>query len=323
MSYARSDTTTVSGVSREAMIPDGPTEFESRLAGRTKVPAERLHEFLNWPIYKLRKESEHVSRVLKRIAEAVVNSMENPASTNAFLSDLDLKSISRDHDWRAIFSTIRAHEGGYDGYKRTVLIRYLQYLSFRKRLLDYIYTRKQGFDDVDDYGDDLTEYPSPPAMATPETGLDGGDGPLSEDGLRRFTGDFRRMPMGEALEIPIAKGEKLDVMLAGHLFRIIGGHPPSLIDQNGVTYFLKDGRNMVGRHPESDVPIDQNFSDVSRAHIIVEWEGVDRITIIDLSSRGSYIRQKILEVALTLDTPEHAFDLTGWENDDNEEVTVN
>jgi len=249
--------------------------------------------------------------------------MENPASTNAFLRDLDLKSISRDHDWRAIFSTIRAHESGYDGYKRTVLIRYLQYLSFRKRLLDYIYTRKQGFDEMDSYADELTEYPSPPPLAAPDTGFDSGDGPMSEDGLRRFTGDFRRMPMGEALEIPLAKAEKLDIMLAGHLFRIIGGHPPSLIDQNGVTYFLKDGRNMVGRHPESDVPIDQNFSDVSRAHLIVEWEGTERITVIDLSSRGSFIRRTILEAALTLDTPEHAFDLTGWQDDDKEEVTIN
>jgi len=326
MTYARSDTTTVSDATREGVIQDGPTEFESRLAFRTKVPAERLHEFLNRPIYKLRRESEHASRVLKRIAEAVVKSMENPASTNAFLRDLDLKSISRDHDWRAIFSTIRAHEGGYDGYKRTVLIRYLQYLSFRKRLLEYIYTRKQGFDEMDSYADELTGYPSPPPMATPDTGFDDGesrDGDASEDGLRRFTGDFRRMPMAEALEIPMGEGEKLDIMLAGHLFRIIGGHPPSLIDQNGVTYFLKDGRNMVGRHPESDVPIDQNFSDVSRAHIIVEWEGKDHITVIDLSSRGSFIRRKSLEAALTLDTQDHGFDLPGWEKDDKEEVTIN
>jgi hypothetical protein len=53
------------------------------------------------------------------------------------------------------------------------------------------------------------------------------------------------------------------------------------------------------------------------------WEGNDHITVIDLSSRGCYIRQKILETALTLDTPEHAFDLPGWENDDKEEVTIN
>jgi len=323
MSHAHSDTTTVSDASSEGMIQDGPTDFEARLAFRTKVPAERLHEFLNWPIYKLRRESEHVSRVLKRIAEAVVNSMENPASTNAFLRGLDLKSISRDHDWRAIFSTIRAHESGYNGYKRTVLIRYLQYLSFRKRLLEYIHTRKQGFDEVDANADELTQYPSPPPMPAPDTGFNAADGLVSEDGLHRFTGDFRRMPMGEALEIPVSKGEKLDIMLAGHLFRIIGGHPPSLIDQNGVTYFLKNGRNMMGRHPESDVPIDQNFSDVSRAHVIVEWEGTERISVIDLSSRGSYIRRKILDTALTLDTPDHVFDLPGWEKDDNEEVTIN
>lgn len=80
---------------------------------------------------------------------------------------------------------------------------------------------------------------------------------------------------------------------------------------------------MVGRHPESDVPIDQNFSDVSRAHLVVEWEGSERITVIDLSSRGSFIRRKILETALTLDAPEHAFDLPGWDQDDKEEVTIN
>lgn len=57
--------------------------------------------------------------------------------------------------------------------------------------------------------------------------------------------------------------------------------------------------------------------------MIVEWEGADRITVIDLSSRGSFIRRKILEAALTLDTPEHAFDLPGWDKDDKDEVTIN
>ena len=322
MSYVYADPGSRPEAAKDGVIPDGLTEFESRLAYRTKVPADRLHEFLNWPLFKLRRESEHVSRVLKRIAEAVVNSMENPASTNAFLRSLDLKSISRDHDWRAIFSTIRAHESGYDGYKRTVLIRYLQYLSFRKRLLEYIHTRKQGFDETEDNAD-LTEYPSPPPMPSCDTGFeptDGEDG-LDSDGLRRFTGDFRRVPMGEALEIPMDKGEKIDVMLAGHLFRLIGGHPPSLIDQNGVTYFLKDGRNMVGRHPESDVPVDQNFSDVSRAHLIIEWEGENRVIIIDLSSRGTYIRRTTLEMALTLET-DHAFDLPNWDTE-TKELSIN
>ena len=322
MSHAYADTTVVSQAPRDGAAYDSLTEFESRLAFRTKVPAERLHEFLNWPAYKLRRESEHVSRILKRIAEAVVSSMENPSSTNEFLRSLDLKTISRDHDWRAIFSTIRAQESGYEGYKRTVLIRYLQYLSFRKRLLEYIYSRKQGFDETDDYAD-LTEYPTPPPAAEPNTGLElSGDDDESGNGLRRFTGDFRRVPMGEALEVRLDKGEKVDCMLAGHLFRLIGGHPPSLIDQNGVTYFLKDGRNMVGRHPESDVPVDQNFSDVSRAHLIIEWEAQNKVTLIDLSSRGTYVRRKTLQEALTLDAPEHAFDLPGWDTEP-QEVTIN
>ena len=85
--------------------------------------------------------------------------MDDPQSTNEFLRELDLKTISRDHDWRAIFSTMRTEDAGPEGYKRSVLIKYLQYLSFRKRLVEYIHSRKQGFDETDEFSD-MTQYPA-------------------------------------------------------------------------------------------------------------------------------------------------------------------
>jgi hypothetical protein len=114
-------------------------DFESRLSSRTKVPAERLSDFLDRNEDKVRQEAKVVSRILKRFAGAVVQSIEKPESMDSSLVELDLKTISRAHDWRAIFSTIRGHEGeDAEQLKRAVLIKYVQYLSFCKRLLDYI-----------------------------------------------------------------------------------------------------------------------------------------------------------------------------------------
>ena len=90
-------------------------------------------------------------------------------------------------------------------------------------------------------------------------------------------------------------------MLAAHLFRVVGGTPPSLIDQNGVTYVLEEGRKMIGRHPESDVLVDQDFGDVSRAHLLMDWRPPGRLEMTDLSTRGTYLRGSV--VARSQDPP--------------------
>lgn len=259
---------------------DALADFESRLAVRTKVPPHRLSEYLAWNDRQVKEETQSVARVLKRFAEAVVRAMEDSTTADDFLRELDLKAVSRDHDWRAIFATIRAQSGGYEGYKRAVLIKYLQYLSFRKRLLEFIYARKAGLDETDAF----TGFAQlPPVQGTePGAGAAAGD-----EGLRR-------LPFGEAVEVELPSGSKIDLMMAGHRFRLLGEEPPCLIDQNGVVYFLKPGRNMVGRHPESDAVVDPNFSDISRAHMIIDWRHGSTLSIIDFSSRGTWLHPSVL-----------------------------
>lgn len=263
-------------------------QFESKLASRTKVPSERLPEFFAWEPDKIRREAEIVSRILKRFAEAVVDAIEQPNKADDFLRSLDLKAISRDHDWRTIFSTIRSQETDCGEYQRAVLIKYLQYLSFRKRLLDFIMMRKQGFEETDGY-ETQTLYPPAADATQPEMEV------LNPD-------EFVRLNMGENVELDYEEGETFELKLANHLFRLVGARPPCLVDQNGVMYFLRPGRNMIGRHPESDVPIDPNFGHVSRAHFIIEWDRNSKLSLIDLSSRGTFLRRKVLERESSLNT---------------------
>ncbi len=259
----------------------GLEQFESKLSTRTKVPTERLPEFFAWEPEKIRREAEIVSRILKRFAEAVVDAIEHPDRADDFLRSLDLKAISRDHDWRTIFSTIRSQDADCGDYQRAVLIKYLQYLSFRKRLLDFIMMRKQGLEETDGY-ETQTLYPPAGDATQPDMEV------LNPD-------EFVRLNMGENVQLDYDEGEKIELKLANHLFRLVGARPPCLVDQNGVMYFLRPGRNMIGRHPESDVPIDANFGHVSRAHLIIEWDGNTTLSLIDLSSRGTFLRRKVLQ----------------------------
>ena len=250
-------------------------EFETELARRAKVPADKLEEILRYDERQVRVEAEAVPAILKRFAGAVVDSMDNPGGVDHFLRELDLKVVSRDHHWRTIFAELRTRDKRFEHHKRVLLIKYLQYLSFRKKLLDYIYERKTGLEETDNHPD-LTIFPAPndPSRAAKPKGQ---------------RSEFSRVPIGETVRLTLPHSGHVEIMLARHLFRLMGASHPCLVDQNGVTHFLQQGRNMVGRHPESDVVVDPDFHDISRAHAIIEWQGGPEVAITDLSTRGSYV----------------------------------
>jgi hypothetical protein len=270
--------------------------FESKLAPLTKVPVERAQMYLTWSEGDVRQEANGVAGMLKRFANAVVSAVENPHRAHQFLRKLDLKLISRDHDWRAIFSTIRSQEAGGSAYQRTVLIKYLQYLSFRKRLLDFILAKKQGVEETDEFNglnpnpDDADTSGVRPLFQVPPKIA----GEIASE-------QFVRMATGESVAIRLEEGEKLELKLGNHPFRLVHARPPCLMDQNGLMYFLRPGRNMIGRHPDSDVALDPDFGNVSRAHLIIERESDAILRLMDLSSRGTFLRRETLQRGRRLD----------------------
>ena len=271
-------------------IPEPHSRFERRLGALTKVPPERVVEFAKLPAEDLKREAVSVTAVLKRFAEAVVDAIERPEGADDFLRELDMKYISRDHDWRAVFEQIRSQSAGHRRHKHTLLIKYLQYLSFRKRLIEFIYARKAGLGETDEFSD-LTLFPKG------KGGEPGSRMPWQqEDGNVVWGGvKYVRLPLGECVELNIEKAESVKVLLAKHSFRMFGTVPPALIDQNGVMYFFREGRSTVGRHPESDLTIDGAFRDVSRAHMLVEWRDGGPLYVTDLSTRGTYVPEHCLQ----------------------------
>lgn len=268
----------------EAIVSSDLGEFLSQLSACTKVPAHRLEEYLMWPEQALRQEVRSVRKLLSKLSQVVVSSMEDTTSIDAFWQEIDLESISCDHNWRSIFSSLRHAGLTHFEHKRAVLVKYLQYLTFRKRLLELIYLRKR---------DTRNEQEPAPEQTLPAHFGDNGSAP---DGsvpppIRHHPNgrDFIRLPLGEPIEVPLPAGRELKLMLAGHMFRMVGATPPILVDQHGVSYFLKEGKTVLGRHPQSDIVANADFRDISRAHLLIEWRGNQAVTLTDLSSRGTFV----------------------------------
>ena len=144
----------------QSIIAQSMDEFEAELGRRAKVPADRLDAILRFNGRQVRVEAEAVSAILKRFASAVVDAMDNPQGIDRFLQELDLKAVSRDHNWRTIFAELRTRDNRFENHKRVLLIKYLQYLSFRKKLLDYICERKTGLEETNN-NPELTIFLSP------------------------------------------------------------------------------------------------------------------------------------------------------------------
>ena len=239
-------------------------DFDSRLAEHTHIPDSRAAIFQAWSNEELLAQAHTTGEILKRFASAVIESAERPNTINCFLRELDLKAVSRDHDWRRVFADLRAFGAGREAHKLIAVRKYLQYLRSRKDLLEYIRSKRAGLEGTGEISDTL---------------------PLASDEHL-----WHRLPMGENVIVRLAFRADLAIRLGRHVFQIRDGYPPGLIDPDGRVAYFRRGQQCAGRHPEIDLVLDRGYSDVSRAHLLINWSGGEHVQLTDLSSRGTYLR---------------------------------
>jgi len=264
-------------------ISEDPNVFEASLRKRSDRSAKTMAKLMSTNREDVRSAAETVTQILKRFAKAIANSMENSSSVNNFLQALDVKLISRDHDWREVFTEIKSRGTGYEPHKQVLIIKYLQYLSARKRLLDTVLSRRAALEDTD-------------GLVNVELTSNSGDG-VGEMARTNEAASFgvplrpgyERLQIGESVQLALPHESSLDLILAKHEFQLMGADPPRLVAPDGSAHDLKEGRSTVGRHPECDIVVDANFHDVSRVHLIIEWSREPLVKITDLSSLGTFV----------------------------------
>ena len=256
---------------RDATVND----FEAGLAQRAEAPgAAREQHVAQLPDAKLENYSKAVARILNQFAEAVAQAMTDSSSPDTFVNSFDLRYISRDHDWRAVFSALRDQGAGHRHHKLVAMEKYLEYLTTRRELVEKILADRERLQDTHGHDD-----PTVPGAR---------DATLFEPLPDGEPVELKRLPNGESVEIELPADGSVRMQLGSHPFSLVGGLP-QLIDENQHTYPLHRGRQSVGRHAECHVRVNANFSNVSRVHMLVEWRGQNVLSITDVSSLGTFI----------------------------------
>ena len=98
-----------------------------------------------------------------------------------------------------------------------------------------------------------------------------------------------RLPRGESVNLRPNDTGVVEIGLSRHSFQLQTMPKPVLLDNEDGEHALQFGRNVLGRHPDSDVILDATYRDVSRTHAIIEVRTDGTACITDLSSHGTFV----------------------------------
>lgn len=265
---------------------DDPETFEFTLAPRTQFPATRVARLIDWPAEELKRVAMKIREVEKRFAEAVAASVERPQVIGVLLKKLDLKLFTQDHGWRDIIAALNRYDSGYDAYKKIALVKYTQYLRARQQILRSLYLEKRG------------------AISGPaaEVARKGGEDDTRMAGSRdtgifestmydeaRPSRKFAPLPRGETICLRFSDSPEMTLRLSAHSFKLVAGKHFYLVDDQGASYLVRPGKNLVGRQAGCDVVIDSVYRGVSRKHLIIEPVSETVALVTDISSHGTYM----------------------------------
>jgi len=248
-------------------VPGALGALESALSARTEVSATQAERLRALPLGDLDREARAGAEIVKRLADAVTAAMYEPRQAVSFLQALDLRVVTRDHDWRAIFGELREQAGGDGQRERVALWSYMAYLCSRRELIEHVLEQRRALE---------ATHERPALELEP-----------------RPTG-IVRLPKGETVIVKLPYRGELTLYLGRHAFTLADGHPPRLLDPEGGWQKLRYGSQLVGRHPACDLVTWPDFGDVSRAHLDLEWQGDSHIAITDRSSRGTFVDAEVL-----------------------------
>ncbi len=260
-------------------------DFEFALAGRTSIPATKVADLTNLSLEELKQEARSIKKIEKYFVDILSRTIEDPGSIGDAMMNFDLHLFSQDHNWRDIIAALAEKNHDYDDLKRIAFVKYMQYLSARQDLIKHAYSllRKIGQKEepVADPNDDTAE-----ALSLIETAILDSESP---DIIAVANNPMPKLPKGEDVRITLHEGEGLPLLLSKHKFLLRRQDELELVDLNGITQQLGQGKNIIGRDDVCNITIDESYRDISRLHLVIETLSNDDVRITDLSSHGTSI----------------------------------
>ena len=267
----------------------GMREFEFALASRAEFPTARVHELIGLTPAQLEQAATRMREAERTLASVLTRSVSEPGLIGEFLREIELKSFSQDHGWRAIMDGLVRLSPAFDPYKQVALVKYMQYLRARQAVMRTVFMEKTR-DDTDAGVHAARAREDSRAVAHGDTAIFD----VTQRNTELDDTSFKALPKGETMRIDLGDSRQMDLLLAGNRMRLYTGREFYMADDGNNTYPLHTGKNLVGRHSGCDVVVDAACRAVSRNHLIVEPVSPRQVLLTDLSSHGTEIPAKLL-----------------------------
>jgi hypothetical protein len=263
-------------------------DLEFALASRTEVPADKVSALIELSPNDLLKEAADVRETEKRFLDLIAKSLEDPSSIGYLLRQVDIKQYSQDHEWRDIMRALVSQPAKFNAFKQIAVAKYAQYLGCRQDVLKSLYSLR---------GDAARNTPEEHDVAAFEEEMrqtviiDLNKLPMPKPSQ---SDSFERLPRGQKVDLHIAPGSAMELVLSRNRFKLHCADQSYLSDEASRRYPLKSGSNLVGREPECDIVLETDSRDVSRRHFVVELRSPGDFTLTDLSSHGTFVPRSFL-----------------------------
>ena len=256
-------------------------EFEFALAGRSGIPSDKLSRLVNMKDAELLREAEGIRKLEKRFSEILAHVMRTESKLGPILEALDMSLVTQDNDWRTVIEALNLTTGdSVEDYKRVALVKYMQYLQARQDAIRTLYSQRKA-----NRNEAAVQVQSPEDKIRETLIFD-----LSEGVPDGSTDDgMRRLPKGEPISFGISASTPLHVKLVKHACTITVDNGLMFIDDANNSSPLTAGRYTIGRDGECEIPLNPEYRDISRKHLIVDVVGQQQVQLTDVSSLGSFV----------------------------------
>lgn len=257
-------------------------EFEFSIGARTAVPAIRIGELLQRSGAELDVEADNLRSLAMRLTGMVEDFEQRGLSISDTLGQTGIMMISKDHDWRQVFTALLDVPDQLQTYVATALRQYIRYLQARQDALKAAAAMRYGQAAAADAPLEAAMAQTMAFDATMAYSVSGNHHRVPASRLRR-------LPRGQAVMLKLERGRKLAIQLARHRFSLAHDGEWALVGDDGSRYVLKPGVNSVGRSRENNVPVNSQLRNISRRHLLAEPRDRDCIMLTDLSSSGTFV----------------------------------
>jgi len=245
-------------------------EFAFACDGRTAMPTARLRAWLQADAEQIDNELRQLGAIEKRFIDVLCQGAASPPQLHRALCSMPAEWFSLDHGWRTLLGAVRQLDPAVAEQGKCVRLAMSGYLKYLQARLEALRSLQQR-----------------PAAARSSAAA-ARSARLPSEVVEDRT-HYERLPKNEAFLLELAEGDDLGLVLSRHECSLSMDGKLAFSDRVGEPVVLSPGRTSVGRDRVNDIIIDAGWRDVSRLHLVIDYQGGGRLRLTDMSSHGTYL----------------------------------